>query len=362
MFDKILALFLTLSVLNYSTGIDLYIFADRFLMLGTIALVCFAFLFCKPQRYLIPKWPIGLMLFCLWHFYAKPFHPLSQHALFNIFFSLIIFYLTLNFAQDFKWVLWVIIGVTLLNILWAIGQYNHIDFIFQNGGGLPAGFLIDHQSLAGYITLALPLFAYYGMAFIIPLIFGVCLNNFTGICVNMVAGVLITLRKGFYPLGFILILGPSIAGFIIQKNFMAKALCRFSLWKETLTAAFLAPFSGYGLGRFIEFGSKVDKLSNVNYFTAKSEPFEFMYEVGAVVGIGIISYILYELVRRYKQAEKTWLLKIISISLLSFGLSICFQSNLRNPKIAPTVMILLGYFYILTEQEGEKQNVSTLHG
>lgn len=351
MFDKILAIYLVLSVLNYSAGMDLYVFADRFVMIGTMVLAGLAMLLCEPKRYLIPKWPICLFLFLVWHFFSRPFYPLTQHAIYNVFFALILFYLTTTFASDFRWTLWAIMINTLVNIVWAGGQMAGFDLIFQGHG--PAGFFIDQPSLAGYLALAAPLFAYYTTVWVGIALFCAFINNYTAIFANLASGMMICCRRTYTWMATVSIIGITGFALIHQKSLLIKIASRLELWEKTLSAAFLAPLSGYGLGRFVDFGSQISK-TGVNYFTAKSEPFEFMFEVGAVVGLGIIITILALLIRRYIKAQKTWTLKVLSISLVSFFLMCCAQSHLRHPKIAPTVMVLLGFFYILTETKKEE--------
>lgn len=358
MFDKLLAVFIGLSVLSYASGIGLYTFADRYLMIGTICLVALALILCEPKRRLVPAWPALFMLYCVWHVFSRPFHPLSQHALFNIFFAIAIFYLTMAYAEDIRWTIGAIVGVSVINMAWAIGQQHGFDLIFNANEGLPAGFLIDHQSLAGYIALSAPLFAFYlyGLPILAPVLFCVSLNNFTALFANLISAVFTAARRPYPHLIALSVLGFSLVGLCIQNKafgLMNKIALRFDLWEKTLSQALTAPLSGYGLGRFVEFGSKINPETNVNYFTAKSDYIEFGHEIGPIPAVGIIIAIAVILINRYRRAVKTFTLRIISASIISFSIMLLAQSHLRNPKIAPTFMVILAWFYILTENKQE---------
>lgn len=354
MFDKLLFLFLILSPICYAGGEDLYIYADRFLMIGTIILGCVSFLYCEPKRRLIPSWPVWLVLLACLKLYLLPYHPLCIHSVLNIFCAVGLFYLTANYAEDIRWVYRAIGIVLCLNMVFGIMNFFGYNPIFKYEG-LPAGFFSDNTDMSGYFILTTPLMARYGrgFGFFAPFIFAISLlQSFSVVICSGIAAMILTLRKGFYPMAAIIVVGLGITAFAKINSvytFLYKLGYRLPLWQEAVKGALRKPLTGYGLGRAIEFTKSIDQGS----FTFKSDYLEFAFEVGAAVALIAIGYIGWELIKRYRQTIETWELKILSVALVSFLISIIGQSHLRNPKISPTFMVLLAFFYILTEKKGK---------
>jgi len=186
---------------------------------------------------------------------------------------------------------------------------------------------------------------------LIPFAFtAVFLQSWTGILCGLAAGLLLTVRKAFYPLLTVAAVGICIVGCFRQTySFEHKLAYRVELWQEVAKGALQRPLSGGGLGRCIEVTSKAPEGA----FTAKNEYLEFGWEVGAVLAAVILGYIFYELVQRYKFAPKSWDLRLLSVALLVFAVSLTVQAHFRNPKISPTLMVMLGHYYILTQKTKE---------
>lgn len=350
MFDRLLFLFLILSPLCFSGGEDLYKYAGRFLMVGTMAMASLSILFCKPKRRILPQWPAWLILFLAFKLYYLPYHWLALNALFNVFFGLGIFYLVANYAEDIRWLYKAVAIVVVINILY--GLMNHFGYnpIFKYDGS-PAGFFSDNSDLTGYLILATPLLARYlrGGGFLLPLIFTVTfLYSYTAIICGTISGFLVSARRGLYPMVAIVVIGLCIIGFCNQTyGIWYKLKYRAEIWAEVAKGALRRPLAGYGMGRAIEFTTKAGQGS----YTGKSDFLEFAFEVGAAVMIVISGYLIRTFFMRYVHAQKSWDLMLVSISLLAFAISLLVQSHLRNPKIGPTVMAVLGWFYVLTSVE-----------
>ena len=352
MFDKILFLFLVLSPLCYQAKQDLFIFADRFLMMGTVLLGSFCLLFYKPKRVLLPKWPVWLLIFSIYKLYTLPYHPLSMHAVLNILFGIGIFYLVTCFAEDIRWLYRAVGVVVLVNAIYVISQMAGFSPIFTSQS--LSGFFVNNSDLAGYLVLAMPLCAGFGKGtgFFLPLILAGFLQSYTAIICGAISGFLITVRRGLYPLLTILIVGICVLGFMKQSfSPLYKIKYRFLHWKAVVETALMRPVAGNGLGRAIEVTANAQ---GGGWFNAKNEYLEFGWEVGILPALVFIIYLFRELILRYRKAIKSWDLTLISISLLSFALAMIVQSHLRNPKIAPTVMAVLGFFYVLTEKQKEE--------
>lgn len=351
MFDKFLFVFLLISALCYSSGEDMFQFASRVLMTGAMSLACLAFLFCKPKRRILPKWPVYLMGFFLLKLYWFPYHWLSMHGVFNTFFAIIIFYLVANYAEDIRWLYRAVGIVVVLNIVYSFSHTLGYNPIFKSTGN-PGGFFADTTDLAGYLILATPLMAHYlrGLGFLIPLVFATCfLHSYTAIACSFVSGIWLAIRR--YKLLWLAIIALCIGTLLYQSNHLStpnyKLSYRIELWDKAITMALQKPLSGRGVGRFIE----VAKAKGAQAFTAKNEYFEFAFEVGIVAALCFTGFIFYMLFKRYMLAVRTNDLTLISISLAVFAIALLLQSHLRNPKISPTVMAVLGWFYILTENK-----------
>lgn len=319
-------------------------------MVGTMALVCLSLLFCKPQRTILPTWPLWLILFSCAKLYLLPYHQLSMHALFTFFFALSLFYLVANYAQDLRWVYRAVGVVVGLNIVYGLCNHFGYNPIFEYQGRIN-GFFSDTSDLTGYLILAIPLMAHFaqGFGFLVPFFFiTVFLHSYTAVICNVLSGILLTMRKGFYPLLTIVIVGASVVGFFKQsigQVLKYNIIYRVEIWREVAKGALHRPLSGWGLGRAIELTSTVGQRC----VTAKNEYLQLGFEVGMAVALVAIGFVFYMLIQRYIQAPKSWDLTLVSISLLAFAVSLLAQSYLRNPKISPTVMALLGWFYILTQ-------------
>lgn len=351
MFDKLLFIFLILSPLCFSGGEDAFQYADRFLMMGIMVLGSLSLLFCKPKRCILPKWPLWLILFLIAKLYYFPYHWLAIHGVFNVFFGIGLFYLVANYAEDIRWLYRAVGIVVVVNILYGLMNYFGYNPIFKYAGA-PAAFFSTNSDLAGYIIMATPLLAHYarGFGFLVPFVFLIALlQSFTAIICGAISGFLLTARKGFYPMMTLVIIALSIVVFIkIGKpySFDYKLGYRTELWAEAAGGALRRPLSGYGLGRAIEFTQSIAGGA----FTFKNDYLEFGFEVGAIAALVVILFIFRTLLIRYIQAAKSWDLTLLSISLLAFSISLLAQSHLRNPKISPTVMAVLGFYYILTER------------
>lgn len=347
MFDKFLFAYLILSPICYSGGEDLFQYAIRFLMAGTMGLACLTFLFCKPQRNIFPKWPFLFILFCIYKLYLMPYHWLAMHGVLNISCALLLFLLVANYARDIRWLYRGIGIAVLLNMIYGLCHYFGYNPIFTYRGA-PAGFFSTNSDLAGYMLLATPLMVRYlrGFGFVIPFLFSlIFLQNYTVIFCNVVSGCCLTLRRGFYPMLFIVIIVLSVIGIKKQTySIPYKAKYRLEIWDQMAKGALRKPMMGYGLGKAINFTPAIGEGS----FTVKNDYLEFGFEVGAFPAIVFVMGMFYILIKRYLEANRCWDLKVLSFSLAVFALSLICQSYLRNPKIAPTVMVILGWFYILT--------------
>lgn len=331
-------------------GQDSFQFATRFLMLATMALGALSLLFCQPKRRIIPTWPLWLLLFFIAKLYYLPYQPLSMHAVFCVFFSLGLFYLVLNYAEDMRWLYRAIAIVLAVNTLYVVSQFLGWSPIFTSQG-LPSGFFPTNSDLAGYLILVTPLMAHYakGFGFLPPFILALSMQSMTAISCNFISGILFTARKGFYPMMTLVIIALSLAMIVkIQYpyNFLYKLKYRAEIWKAVAEAGLKRPMVGHGLGTAVNLTTKTGQGA----FTAKSEPLEFALEVGAIPAVLIFGFIFYTLFTRHVQAGKSWDLTFISLSLLAFSIACMTQSHLRNPRISPTVMAVLGFYYILTER------------
>lgn len=332
----------------------MFIYADRFFMIGTMILGCVSLLCCESKRKILPVWPVWLTIFACLKLYILPYDSLCMHGVFNIFMGCGLFYLVANYADNRKMAYEAIAIAVSLNIIY--GAMNQLGYnpIFKYDG-LPAAFFATNSDLAGYLILTIPIMGFFihGFGFFPPLLFSITfLQSFSAVICAGLAGLVMSVRRGLFPMIPLVILTIISVAFIHTGKLYSlfyKLGYRFPLWAEAAKGAFRKPLSGYGFCRGIHFTPSIGEGS----FTFKSDYLEFAFEAGIVLALLFVGYMGKKLVDRYKAAIKTGELKVLSIALTSFLLSLMVQSHLRNPKIAPTFIVLLAFFYILTEKKGK---------
>jgi hypothetical protein len=278
---------------------------------------------CEKRRSLKTIYPALFLGYCIVNFLLHNAQVKSLPALTSVFFGVMLFYLVLNYSENFARLITTLKVVALVNISWLVMQYLNIAPILN---GALCGFYERSSSLSASIVLTAPFIPILTTAlFTIP--------NYTGIAV----GILMSLKLKAWYLSIAALIGLSII-YAGQGSLKYKYDSRHNILYEAVQETLLkANILGHGLGSFK--GSDLARKYNWD-IELKCEPVEWFYWTG-IVGMVFAGLWIREILRK---AKGKVLLAVIGFFLMSLT-----QGVFQNVKLMSLFLPLLAWAYIQKE-------------
>jgi len=302
----------------------------------------------KPMRYFKDKyisWFLGLCAL------SVLLHPKTLSAFILLFLGVLLYYLVVSYTKNtknIKRLLYVIIGISALNTLFAILQFFKINIIYNLWLGSIVGMMFTPSHLGAYQALALPIcYAVNPFLAIIPLIGLFLSKSFTPILACFIGIIYLLYPKkekifvNLAPMGWIALLGIFIV--LIVRNYhnaIYKFTLRLGLWKDVFMDILRQPL-GYGLGTF----SKITSMGK--WEISQNEYLEIAFCIGVlawfIAGLFLIDKF---------QGVKVGLERTVAASCLIITVICLGQSPLHFPRLTGTIIPLFAFLEILKRKEG----------
>ena len=278
---------------------------------------------CEKRRSLKTIYPALFLGYCIVNFLLHNAQVKSLPALTSVFFGVMLFYLVLNYSENFARLITTLKIVALVNISWLVMQYLNIAPILN---GALCGFYERSSSLSASIVLTAPF---------IPILTTVLFTipNYTGIAV----GILMSLKLKAWYLSIAALIGLSII-YAGQSSLKYKYDSRHNILYEAVQETLLkANILGHGLGSFK--GSELAKKHSWD-IELKCEPVEWFYWTG-IVGMVFAGLWIREILLK---AKGKVLFAVTGFFLMSFT-----QGVFQNVKLMSLFLPLLAWAYIQKE-------------
>ncbi len=278
---------------------------------------------CEKRRSLKTIYPALFLGYCIVNFLLHNAQVKSLPALTSVFFGVMLFYLVLNYSENFARLITTLKIVALVNISWLVMQYLNIAPMLN---GALCGFYERSSSLSASIVLTAPF---------IPILTTVLFTipNYTGI----VVGILMSLRLKVWYLSIAALIGLSLI-YAGQGSLKYKYDSRHNILYEAVQETLLkANILGHGLGSFK--GSELAKKHSWD-IELKCEPVEWFYWTG-IVGIVFAGLWIREILLK---AKGKLLFAVTGFFLMSFT-----QGVFQNVKLMSLFLPLLAWAYIQKE-------------
>jgi len=291
-------------------------------IIGVIALFSVA-MSCEKRRSLKTIYPALFLGYCIVNFLLHNAQVKSLPALTSVFFGVMLFYLVLNYSENFARLITTLKIVALVNISWLVMQYLNIAPILN---GALCGFYERSSSLSASIVLTAPF---------IPILTTVLFTipNYTGIAV----GILMSLKLKVWYLLIAALIGLSLI-YAGQSSLKYKYDSRHNILYEAVQETLLkANILGHGLGSFK--GSELAKKHSWD-IELKCEPVEWFYWTG-IVGMVFAGLWIREILLK---AKGKVLFAVTGFFLMSFT-----QGVFQNVKLMSLFLPLLAWAYIQKE-------------
>ena len=278
---------------------------------------------CEKRRSLKTIYPALFLGYCIVNFLLHNAQVKSLPALTSVFFGVMLFYLVLNYSENFARLITTLKVVALVNISWLVMQYLNIAPILN---GALCGFYERSSSLSASIVLTAPF---------IPILTTVLFTipNYTGIAV----GILMSLKLKVWYLLIAALIGLSLI-YAGQSSLKYKYDSRHNILYEAVQETLLkANILGHGLGSFK--GSELAKRHSWD-IELKCEPVEWFYWTG-IVGMVFAGLWIREILLK---AKGKVLFAVTGFFLMSFT-----QGVFQNVKLMSLFLPLLAWAYIQKE-------------
>ena len=309
----------------------------QFFYFGVICLFIISLL-SKPQREFKSHWTIILFTMC---FLSVCFHPIGIRLFGNILFGFLLYYLVIVYTKDYKKIFKIILLVSLLNTIFAILQFFHINLIYRATGRID-GLMCMSTHLGIYQVIALPIcYALNPFFAIIPIIGILLSKSVTAIFLMLIWCVMALFKpikiknKNLHIASvnifmFLLSLSIIFVGFnwtaIIQKLSV-----RWIVWIYTIKEIYHNLFFGVGLKQ-LQYHSTIDLFEN---------PCSMYLEIIRYLGIFVLVPIFMMVKEIISCKDKILLISCLIILLLGLEKSI-----MDFPRLAGTIIVLFGFLTI----------------
>ena len=358
MFDFVLKIFLFLAPIVYWQNLPLSQVQIQFFQLGTIFLFLVA-LSQKKQRDLQDSSLFALGCVCFLNiFIAKT--PFSNMALTNILFALLLYYLIVCYAKNIRCIFKVLVALSIINTLLAVFQRFGIDFVYATSSECSA-FLGTSAFHGDFQALVLPLaFFLHPLLVVFPIAGLVLSKSATGLMAVSVGLTFLLVRRKHGPI-YLLVVLSSLGAFVIhfRELLLYKIVMRLEIWERTLELIFDRPFQGWGFGSIKGF---IELLYWPKYGNADriyNDYLEFALCVG-IIGLIVFILFVFNKIKRYRKAEKTFLLDTAFASCIIASVVCLFHSPMaplfsgigQSPRIAIVIITMLAMLEILLQRGG----------